>query len=294
MNKRYISLTIILLIAIGGLPTFMGQTHLEIPEIVNGEHGCYQLKLLQSVDETLQPSQAATYYPPGGIRDDCIYILDISGRDLNCQECDDECQELCAEYYAIIKFKNEEKIYLPKEGEMYASCSGDSISFWLPIPGTIWKEVEYIQVINDAQTSKCGISYSWKLYSYCPCSGKQALYPKVDIEQFSVTGGATIIKDGKILTNFNVIPGVQQTFIQVENRGFFTQKDVKVKVIGLPQGVNVSIYPESQIVKAHNLGTYQATFEVGPNVPSGTYKITMIAYSDNGVFDTIQLELIIP
>lgn len=63
MNKRYISLTIILLIAIGGLPTFMGQTHLEIPEIVNGEHGCYQLKLLQSVDETLQPSQAATYYP---------------------------------------------------------------------------------------------------------------------------------------------------------------------------------------------------------------------------------------
>lgn len=232
--------------------------------------------------------------PPGGIRDDCIYILDISGRDLNCQECDDECQELCAEYYAIIKFKNEEKIYLPKEGEMYASCSGDSISFWLPIPGTIWKEVEYIQVINDAQTSKCGISYSWKLYSYCPCSGKQALYPKVDIEQFSVTGGATIIKDGKILTNFNVIPGVQQTFIQVENRGFFTQKDVKVKVIGLPQGVNVSIYPESQIVKAHNLGTYQATFEVGPNVSSGTYKITMIAYSDNGVFDTIQLELIIP
>ena len=58
----------------------------------------------------------------------------------------------------------------------------------------------------------------------------------VDIEQFSVTGGATIIRDGKILTNFNVIPGVQQTFIQVENRGFFTQNDVKANVMGLPQG----------------------------------------------------------
>lgn len=58
----------------------------------------------------------------------------------------------------------------------------------------------------------------------------------VDIEQFSVTGGAIIIRDGKILTNFNVIPGVQQTFIQVENRGFFTQNDVKAKVMGLPQG----------------------------------------------------------
>ena len=116
----------------------------------------------------------------------------------------------------------------------------------------------------------------------------------VDIEQFSVTGGATIIRDGKILTNFNVIPGVQQTFIQVENRGFFTQNDVKVKVMGLPQGVSVSITPDTQKIKAHNLGTYQATFEVGPNVPSGTYKITMMAYSDNGVFDTIQVDLIVP
>ena len=295
MVKRYISLIIVLILTIGTLPTLFanGETHFEIPKIVLN-NDCYEGRLLQSVNETLQPGQSATYYPPGGIRDDCIYILDISGRDLNCKICDEGCITVCAEYYAIIKLKNGEEFYLPDEEKMYEACGGGSISFTLPIPGTFWKEVEYIRVINDGQTSQCGINYSWTLYSYCPCKGKQALYPKVDIEQFSVTGGSTIIRDGKILTNFNVIPGVQQTFIQVENRGFFTQNDVKVKVMGLPQGVSVSISPDTQKIKAHNLGTYQATFEVGPNVPSGTYKITMMAYSENGVFDTIQIDLIVP
>jgi len=240
--------------------------------------------------------------------DDCFYLLEVTGRDLNCP-CiqpptnQTPCLPLCARYYAIIKLKNEEEIELPGDvifNEFYTSCGGGSISFAFPIPSNIWKEVEYIKVINnppptlDITPSECGITYTWKLYSLCPCTGKQALYPKVDIEQFSVTGGSTIIRDGKILTNFNVIPGVQQTFIQVENRGFFTQNNVKVKVMGLPQGVSVSIAPDTQKIKAHNLGTYQATFEVGPNVPSGTYKITMMAYSDNGVFDTIQIDLIVP
>lgn len=271
MNKRYISLIIVLLLAIGTLPTLFGTEN----------NDCYQLMLLQDVSNTLAPGSSATYYPPGGILDDCYYILYIEGRDL--------CVEGCADFNATVKFKNGEE-----EIEEFRSCNGDSIKpFELPIPGSIWKEVEYIKITNE-QTSDCGITYTWKLYSYCPCKGKQALYPKVDIEQFSVTGGDTIIRDGKILTNFNVIPGVQQTFIQIENRGFFTQNDVRVRVMGLPEGVTMSITPDTQKIKAHNLGTYQATFEVGPNVPSGTYKITMMAYSENGVFDTIQIDLIVP
>jgi len=120
------------------------------------------------------------------------------------------------------------------------------------------------------------------------------LYPKIDIETFSVAGGPTVIKDGKVISKFEMSPGSQQVFLQVENRGFFTQNDAKVKFLGLPQGVTVEITPNTQKIKAHKLGTYQATFTVGADVPSGTYKVAMIAYSDKGVFDTIQMDLIVP
>jgi len=120
------------------------------------------------------------------------------------------------------------------------------------------------------------------------------LYPKVDIETFSVPGGATVIKDGKVISPFEMSPGAQQVFLQVENRGFFTQKDTRVRFEGLPNGVTVTVLPETQVIKAHNLGTYSATFTIGPNVPSGTYLVTMIAYSPNGMFDKITFEFIVP
>ena len=120
------------------------------------------------------------------------------------------------------------------------------------------------------------------------------LYPKVDIEGFSIVGGSTIIKDGKILSSFNTVPGTQKTTIQIENRGFFTQGNAMVQFRGLPVGVTVDISPSSQIIKAHNIANYEATFTVGPNVPSGTYKVTMLSLSPNGTFDTIQINLVIP
>ena len=116
----------------------------------------------------------------------------------------------------------------------------------------------------------------------------------MDIETFSVPGGATVIKDGKVISPFEISPGSQQVFLQVENRGFFTQKDTRVRFEGLPNGVTVTVFPETQVVKAHNLGTYSANFTVGPNVPSGTYQVTMIAYSPNGMFDKITFEFVVP
>ncbi|MEN6379436.1 MAG: hypothetical protein ABFD15_07650 [Methanofastidiosum sp.] len=89
-------------------------------------------------------------------------------------------------------------------------------------------------------------------------------------------------------------PGTQQVFLQVENRGFFTQKDTRVRFEGLPNGVTVAVLLETQVIKAHNLGTYSATFTIDPNVPSGTYLVTMIAYSPNGMFDKITFEFIVP
>jgi len=82
--------------------------------------------------------------------------------------------------------------------------------------------------------------------------------------------------------------------IQVENRGFFTQNDSRVRFEGLPDGVTVTLSPDTQKITAHNIGTYSATFTVGPNVPSGTYKVTLIAYSPNGVFDTIIIDFVVP
>ena len=120
------------------------------------------------------------------------------------------------------------------------------------------------------------------------------LYPKVDIENFAVAGGATIINDGKLLTNLTLSPGTQQTFIQIENRGFFTQNDTRIRFEGLPEGVTVSITPETQKLKSQNIGTYSATFTVGPNVPSGKYQVTLIAYSEKGMFDKITFEFIVP
>jgi len=299
MNKRYISLSIVLLIAIGTLPTLFGNGENYIPigrffgETEDGINQCYEIKLLQSEGGiTLKSGDNKIYYPPTSFND-CWYILEIEGNA--------ECQDCLPDWRIIIKFKDVPEgvdIKLNENNEYIEEFSGESVcgseKGVFEFPGFLLSYIDYVKIENSEGRTICPIQFSWNLYSLCPCKGKQALYPKVDIEQFSVTGGSTIIRDGKIFTNFDVIPGVQQTFIQVENRGFFTQNDVKVKVMGLPQGVSVSITPDTQKIKAHNLGTYQATFEVGPNVPSGTYKITMMAYSDNGVFDTIQVDLIVP
>jgi len=120
------------------------------------------------------------------------------------------------------------------------------------------------------------------------------LYPKVDIEQLSIAGGPTVIKDGKVVTSFTAVPGIQEAMIQVENRGFFTQNKASVVFQGLPEGITFDISPSTQKIKAQNIATYSATFTVGPNVPSGTYKVTMIAYYDNGVFDTVTIDLVVP
>lgn len=120
------------------------------------------------------------------------------------------------------------------------------------------------------------------------------IYPKVDIEQFSITGGPSVIQNGKVISAFTMTPGSQEVFLQVENRGFFTQKDARVKFEGFPNGVTVNIKPDTQTIKAHNLGTYSANFTLDANVPSGKYQVTMVAYSPKGTFDKITFDFIVP
>ncbi len=120
------------------------------------------------------------------------------------------------------------------------------------------------------------------------------LYPNVDIEAFQIVGGDTIIQDGKVVSSFNISPGTQQTEIQIENRGFFTQNDVRVRVDGLPKGITLDLNPGVQKIKAHKIGTYKATFSVDPDVPSGRYPVVMTAFSLNGTFDRIIVEIVVP
>jgi len=285
MNKRYISLSIILILTIGTLPALFGQT------VAND---CYQIKLIQSDTKILNSQDNPVRYDIPTVYYDCYYSLFIEGN-IGCAECNptwelaiifkDLPQELSAfldEYYDL---ENNEIIWTFDECGSVEEKIED-------FPGTLLYFVDYIEVRN---TGTCTMEYSWELFAKCPCEkGKQALYPKVDIEGFAVSGGATIIKDGKIVSAFNIAPGVQQTMIQVENRGFFTQKDARVRFIGLPEGVTVDLTPATQTIKAHNIGTYSATFTVGTNVPSGTYDIGMVAFSPNGIFDTIKIQLVVP
>jgi len=119
------------------------------------------------------------------------------------------------------------------------------------------------------------------------------LYPKVDIETFSLSDGSTIILDGKVISAFSITPGTQQITVEVENRGLFTQKDVRLRFDGMPEDVTASFNPDTQKIKGLNTEEYDIVFTVGPNVPSGEYDITVVAYSEKGVFDKATIQLVV-
>ena len=106
-----------------------------------------------------------------------------------------------------------------------------------------------------------------------------------------LTQRLVVIKDGKVISFFEPIRGKQYAELQVENRGFFTKKDVKIQFRGLPNGVTVNVSPDGQKLEAHNIATYGLSFEVNESIPAGTYPISIVAYGDGGIFDVINLEL---
>ena len=157
-------------------------------------------------------------------------------------------------------------------------------------------EIIRMDIINGLENSVQGEVSVYECCCY-DCYKQKALpttlYPKIDIETFSVAGGPTVIQNGKVISKFQMTLGSQQVLLQVENRGFFTQNDTRLKFEGLPEGITIGITPETQKINAHNIGTYSANFTVGPNVPSGTYQVTMVAYSPNGMFDKITFEFVV-
>lgn len=245
--------------------------------------GCYTPKLVKSFQGTLYVGEgqnmAAYDFPK--YDENCYYRFTLEAKTDNCVEV----------LFNVGRGQNggqESEFGLPDKQGNYTHYIE---SYWNPK----WPPPETIEirVFGEVCEIPGSVEYTIQVYEECACN-KTVLYPKVDIEQFSVAGGPTVIQDGKVISNFTMSPGSQQVMLQVENRGFFTQKDAMVKFEGLPSGVEVEITPETQILKAHNIGTYSATFTVDPNVPSGTYQVKMIAYSPSGVFDTITFEFVVP
>lgn len=198
--------------------------------------------------------------------------------------------DLCAEYDEIAKegYSCTDKIVWYNGERPFDPTPG--VVMILGVPRTITIEGDGDQFyLEFSLEQKC--CYDCKPKPSIPAT---ILYPKVDIETLSITGGSTVIKDGKVIASLTSSPGVQQAVIQVENRGFFTQNDTRVRFEGLPEGVTAAVSPETQKIKAHNINTYSATFTVDPNVPSGTYKVTIYAYSPSGVFDTATIDFVVP
>lgn len=255
------------------MPTFEDLLEYHPP---NWPPACYNSKVIFQSSNTL-PINVEVPYPltwDVQYKPQCKYRIDASGTTVG-----------TGTGRVILVFEQEQQLIIGR-----VSGTESASFYWNPnygIPqgvGLMW---------TSPRDGNPDLQYQFKIYEECPCS-LPPLYPKVDIEQFTVTGGSTIIRDGKILSSFEIAPGVQQTFIQVENRGFFTQNEAMIKFLGLPEGVTVDITPETQKIKAHNIGTYSASFTVGPNVSSGTYDVTMVAYSSTGTFDIIQFKFVVP
>ncbi len=249
--------------------------------------GCYTPKLVKTIEGSVE------YYPPNGVVHNSINTYDFPSYNPNCYY--RITYELTTCYYSTGVFSictNDESFcYYPEGTPIYIYGPVSNEFYWDPQWGT--PSTISIGISDGYGCEPPYIGYKIQIYEECRCKST-ILYPKVDIEQFSVAGGPTVIQDGKVISNFTMSPGSQQVMLQVENRGFFTQRDARVRFEGLPNGVTVNVTPDTQAIKAHNISTYSATFDVGPNVPSGTYLITMVVYSPSGVFDTITFEFIVP
>jgi hypothetical protein len=134
------------------------------------------------------------------------------------------------------------------------------------------------------------------------------LYPLIDIERLTLTQGpvpldgsigaildtgTNIIIDGKVIAVLQVTPGSRSLIAQVDNLGFVTQNDVRLRFEDLPQGVSVTFSPESQKIKAHNVGTYVVTLSVSENVPKGSYFVNVKAFTRSGTLDSEIFNLVI-
>lgn len=101
------------------------------------------------------------------------------------------------------------------------------------------------------------------------------------------------IYNGKEVSAVRFPKGEHEVTLKVSNFGMFTQRDVNMKVQGLPEGASVKFSPENQIIRAKETISFKAVCTIGPDVFAGVYKYNLILYNHQGILGQREIYLFV-
>ncbi|KYC51499.1 MAG: hypothetical protein AMQ22_01326 [Candidatus Methanofastidiosum methylothiophilum] len=102
-----------------------------------------------------------------------------------------------------------------------------------------------------------------------------------------------ITYNGKEVSAVRFPKGTHEVTLKVSNFGMFTQRDVNMKVQGLPEGASVKFSPENQIIRTKETISFKAVCTIGPDVSPGVYKYTLILYNHQGILGQREIYLFV-
>ena len=87
--------------------------------------------------------------------------------------------------------------------------------------------------------------------------------------------------------------GTHEVTLKVSNFGMLTQRDVNMRVEGLPEGASAAFAPENQTLRTKETIFFNARCIIGPDVPDGVYKYKLILYNHLGVLGQREIYLFV-
>ncbi|HII95742.1 MAG TPA: DUF2341 domain-containing protein [Candidatus Methanofastidiosum sp.] len=87
--------------------------------------------------------------------------------------------------------------------------------------------------------------------------------------------------------------GTHEVTLKVSNFGMLTQRDVNMRVEGLPEGASAVFTPENQIIRTKETVSFNARCIIGSDVPDGVYKYQLILYNQLGVLGQREIYLFV-
>jgi len=243
----------------------------------------------RTVDKIVKATVTVNCEPPCETapiaNDDSYRINENSCANFNVLENDIDPEDLANPDLTIVD------VTVPDHGT--AVISGNNI-YYCPQGNYCGEDTFYYQIETE---NGCAASNYAKVTVTILCKtplSESLLYPNLGIERLNIPAtGANIISDGQIISALEVVPGTQSLIVDVENRGMVTQADVKVTFEGLPEGVSFVLEPSTQKITAHNIGAFSLTLTASPDVPEGTYQVTIKAFSQRGSLDQKVITVVI-
>ncbi|KYC52398.1 MAG: hypothetical protein AMQ74_00739 [Candidatus Methanofastidiosum methylothiophilum] len=99
--------------------------------------------------------------------------------------------------------------------------------------------------------------------------------------------------NGKEVSAVRFTKGTHEVKLDVSNFGMFTQRDVKMRVEGLPKGASAIFSPQNQIIRTKETVSFNAVCTINPEVPEGVYKYTLILYNNLGILGQREIYLFV-